>query len=366
MILLSSKEYGDIKNNSLHVTDIDYTDKKKISYNTIAYIGKRLRIRCKEMNLNNVVSNVHTVDVCKTKNTFFCITTTVQDVLAACPNTIILPSSSRYKDNSHEVASFDTKGMVLLYYAIISKKPKTYDMKFDYDFAKQIKRVKNSTIKKGDHNGSTGLYYSFGNKGSYEMVNNSSVGQYTTKVVKNKETNAERQKWCCSAENLIGEHLNESIQTLKSYIRNIPKLISPVIDVAYGMQKEHGDVNLKATKERESGIWMSTIVLNGQTSNFHSENDCTYTLVTVPKQCNKMNHGNKNRRMFLININEQNIFAVPMTHNLSLLYSGNFITHRQHCDRECEKDGSLFYNIVSYGNQRLYSHLKKSFLRNNT
>ena len=64
-----------------------------------------------------------------------------------------------------------------------------------------------------------------------------------------------------SAEKLIGEVLNEAINVMKSYIRNIPKLISPVIDVAYGMQKEHGDVNLKATKGKGNNIWVSTIVL---------------------------------------------------------------------------------------------------------
>ena len=52
------------------------------------------------MNMSNVISTVQQVDVCKSKNTFFCITTTVRDVLAAYPNTIILPSSSKYNENS--------------------------------------------------------------------------------------------------------------------------------------------------------------------------------------------------------------------------------------------------------------------------
>lgn len=99
--------------------------------------------------MNNVIRTVQQVDVCKCKNTFFCITTTVRDVLATYPNTIILPSSSKYKENSHEVATFNTTGIVLLYYAIISKKTKTYNMKFDNDFAKQIKRVKKVQLENG-------------------------------------------------------------------------------------------------------------------------------------------------------------------------------------------------------------------------
>ena len=87
---------------------------------------------------------------------------------------------------------------------------------------------------------------------------------------------------------------------------------------------------------------MTTVALNGQTSNFHSDQDCTYTFFTVPKQDMNMNNGNKYQRVFLININDENTFAFPMTHNLSFVYSGNFITHRQHCDAKCYNDSSLF------------------------
>lgn len=79
---------------------------------------------------------------------------------------------------------------------------------------------------------------------------------------------------------------------------------------------------------KESGIWMSTLALNAQISNFHSEDDCTYIVITVPKQCVKMNNGNKYQRIFLVNINAENTFTIPLTHNLSFLFSGNFITHR--------------------------------------
>ena len=75
-------------------------------------------------------------------------------------------------------------------------------------------------------------------------------------------------------------------------------------------------MNLKATKSKDSGIWMSTIAINAQTSNFHSEDDVTYTIVKVPNQCKIMNKGNT-RRMFLVRINSQNTFAIPLVHNIS-------------------------------------------------
>ena len=109
---------------------------------------------------------------------------------------------------------------------------------------------------------------------------------------------------------------------------------------------------------------MTTIAINGQTSKYYSENDVTYTVVKVPTQSKEMNNGIKYRRLFLLRINSEKTIAVPLHHNLSFLFSGNCITHRQHCDKECGLDGSIFYNMVSYGNKRLYSHNRQSFLRN--
>ena len=159
------------------MTNINCTNKKWIKYKNIAYVGSNLHVKNKSMHLHNSVAQVQYIDLSKCSKRIFFITTTVRDILYADPDTIIIPSASRYRNNSHEVSIIGDDGVVLLYYAIIAKKGKIFPMKFDYDFATKIKKVKNSTIKKGaDYNGSTGLYYSFGNKGSYEMIDNSTVG----------------------------------------------------------------------------------------------------------------------------------------------------------------------------------------------
>ena len=69
--------------------------------------------------------------------------------------------------------------------------------------------------------------------------------------------------------------------------------------------------------------WKRVSELSSDISNFHSEQDCTYTFITVPKQDMNMNNGNKYQRVFLININDENTFAFPMTHNLSFVFSHN-------------------------------------------
>ena len=365
LIQSSNKEYKDLKDNSIHLGNINNSNKKRVEYGSVLHIGSNLKMKKRDVMLNDVGNTLEFIDISKTRKRVFCLTTYVKDILAAAPDTIIIPSNSRYDGKIHEEYKVQQHGIVLLFYAILPTKATSYDLDFNQDFAKMIKSVKDSTIKKGaDHNGSTGLYYSFGNKGAYERIDNSTVGQYKTKTFKDDSKTMRLHSWCKSAETLIAMHLNESVISLKTYIRNISALISPVIDVAYKMQSKHGNVNLKAVETKNSGIWMSTIALNAQTSQFHSEDDCTYTLVKVPNQSKSMNLGNNHQRMFLLRINDKITYAFPLTHNLSFVYSGNFVTHRQHCDSSAYTDGSLFYNIVCYGNKRLYSHVKQSFLRN--
>ena len=55
------------------------------------------------------------------------------------------------------------------------------------DLVNLLKKTKPNICKsKSAHFGSNGFYVSFGNKGSYALLDNSSVGQYATKKSKNE------------------------------------------------------------------------------------------------------------------------------------------------------------------------------------
>ena len=108
------------------------------------------------------------VHTSKVKKRVFCITSSVRDILTVYPDTLIIASTHRYEKDSHKVQGIDNDGMVLLFYAILPSKAKKYEIDFDTDFHKKIRKVKASTIKlTANHEGSTGSYYSFGNKGPY-------------------------------------------------------------------------------------------------------------------------------------------------------------------------------------------------------
>ena len=104
--------------------------------------------------------------------------------------------------------------------------------------------------------------------------------------------------------------------------------------------------------------------MNAKTAVLHIEEDTTYTLITVPKQCKIGNSKeNKNRTYFIFQINPKQNIAIGMNMKLSFTFSGNFLTHRQHCNATINQDNSQFVNIACYGNNMLYSHIKASISR---
>ena len=47
-----------------------------------------------------------------------------------------------------------------------------------------------------------------------------------------------------------------------------------------------GNINMNQISISECGMWQPSICINAQTTQLHTENDCTYTVITVPKQDN--------------------------------------------------------------------------------
>ena len=57
------------------------------------------------------------------------------------------------------------------------------------------------------------------------------------------------------------------VKKLRAVIPNIHKLLSPVVDVAFDMQADHGDVNLQQVKTSAAGLWQSKVCINASTKN---------------------------------------------------------------------------------------------------
>ena len=125
-----------------------------------------------------------------------------------------------------------------------------------------------------------------------------------------------------------------------------------------------GDVNFNCVTTSEVRIWQSEVCVNSKTAILHTEEDATYTLITVPKQYMTGNSKeSKNRTYFIFQINPKQNIAIHMNMKLSFLFSGKFLTHRQHCNATTDQNNRQFVNIACYGNKMLYSHIQASLSR---
>ena len=125
----------------------------------------------------------------------------------------------------------------------------------------------------------------------------------------------------------------------------------------------NGKINLKKVPAFKCGLWHSDVCINDQTTNFHTENDCIYTLITVPKQEIIKNECLKREYQFLFKLNGYQNIAIKLVYGVTILFSGNFLTHRQYCNRPSLPMDDVFFNFASYGSEKLYRHIRKSFIR---
>ena len=152
------------------------------------------------------------------------------------------------------------------------------------------------------------------------------------------------------------------MKNVAKYIRNITQLISPILDISYDMQKKYGNINFKDVQTSSIGMWQSQICVNATTSIVHTEDDCTYTFIHVPNQQFKLSKKRKAESMFIFKLNENKNITLSLGNSCSFLFSGKFLSHRQQTATNLN-EGEYFYNIASYGNKKLFSHIKSSFKR---
>ena len=227
----------------------------------------------------------------------------------------------------------------------------------EHDVAK-LRHSKPSTVgnKTHPHFGASGEYYSFGISAVYKVENGSSVGEYANKRHKMEDKNRLINMYAKQLEAQLIGSVATAFQHLSTICYNVSNWIAPVVDVAYNLQRDNGDINIKNSDLFQLGVPQAHICVNATTSEFHTEYDQSLTYICVPKQ--KMN--GKNWYEFLFNINASTVLSLPMSVGLNLLFSATFLTHRQHCNNQ---NGHIFLNFASFSNKKLLRHMINSFKR---
>ena len=383
LIELTSIQWKRIKDNSIHVSDafLSETDVKNkreqtIFYNSI-YYGKNLQKQKSDISFNLGKKNggkmkCIMLNHSRIKKRMLYITTNRNEIKTMNPNHHIISSNA----TSTSSLSFQNSGKVLLF--VLNSSINTKKDKNCYEFSekdyKELVRFKPNIIKPkndGNHFQSQGYIASFGNKGYYGMVNStSSVSQFVNKKSECKVSQENIDRGALNFEKICSDQLESSLGQLEAIFPNISNIICPILNVVNQIETNTVDLNLKKQQTGHNGLWQSSICVNAVTKLFHIERDVTYTLITVPKQKTVKSGCKKTRETFFqFKLNNDNCIAIPMINQTSFIFSGTMLTHRQfsmdgYMNKKKRESLNPYFNIASYGNEKLFRHIRTSLNRN--
>ena len=152
--------------------------------------------------------------------------------------------------------------------------------------------------------------------------------------------------------------MTKGVLSLVSILPNLREYIAPTLNIAFDLQNNIGNLNMKKTAVSNEGMWQSSFCVDCQTSILHTENDCTYTVITTPNQ------EKKQAPIFIIELKKGFTIGLQMDPGLTFMFSGKYLLHRQMI-LDGNSTNDCFINFASYGNEKLFNHLKTTVGRVN-
>ena len=356
---LSQTEWKRWKDSSIHVSG--RVEKLEMGTKHILYknikVGKKIEKMKKKSMCNGRLIWWEEINLAVMKHGLFLITTPKDELLAH--TTVQIVDTVANSDN-HKPSGV----VVLLICRLDSLRDRT-GWAWGYEHFKCMKESKPNIIGGSlEHFGSEGHYYSYGNKGNFGIVDGSSVGQYVNKKYKNATRTTKALILADLLEEMAAREFAIGIDGLCKVVPKLKSLIAPIITQGYDLQDKKGMVNLKQIPASKSGLWQTSISVNAQTKKLHTENDATYTIITVPKQEQSTQKNDKRQYTFLFKLQNKTNMCIKLRSGITFCYSGKLLTHHQTCNMPCSPEVDMFVNFGSYGTQRLYRHMRTSFNRN--
>ena len=350
---LSHREHSRLKDNCIHLKDLDITsDGKLVGYKGIEY-GKNIKKGRTTLHSKDATFQTDDIYITKIKKNVILITITKDDAIKLLPSLIITSS----------IYNADPSGYIVLLCAKM-KKVTGKDKEWNQDDFKRIKKCKPNILQSSNHHQSSGFYASFGNKGSFAKALSSSVGQYATKKTSTLAKQLIINNEASYYERMTSNEITRSVNNFATVIPTIRSVISPVIETTFELQKDDTNINLKEGLASKDGCWQTSLCVNAATDIFHTEQDCTYTLISIPKQ--EMINDTNNRYDFIFKINAIQHISIKLIPGVSFIFSGTYLTHRQNMSSgKSNGEPTNFFNIASYGNKRLFTHIRKTISKLN-
>ena len=361
--MISKKEWKRHKDNSIILSSPLYgtiTNNNEILYREISF-GKNVKRINKKSIKDGHCTHFDQIKLTEMVGGYVFIVCDVHEIMHASPDVFILNSQIHHRVNYDKN---NDSPFVLLCLAVFQCKLASIRKEWgivDYEYGSNSKH--NVIARKGQHFNSLGHNYSFGNKAAYEIKESSSVSQYVYKKSTNVKKMNSSRLIATNLEELCANDLSFAISSLSKVFPTVRNVISPILKTCFELQSTNGKLkNFEKTRSYNDGLWQSALCINAQTKVFHTENDCTYTVISVPKQSKTTSPANIEYN-FLFKIQDRQILGINMLPGVSFMFSGKYMTHKQYCNVDAHPRENCFVNFGSYGNERLYRHIRKSFDR---
>ena len=349
---LSTRSYQRFKNNAIELDGLNISN-GMITYTHVKY-GNNIRLQ-----LNKKMA-CHTINLNEMKENFVIIVINRKEIdnHPYFKDIMTLQHGLHCHWNDNEENKHNPSGMLILLVAKLKKKKVENSFLWFQKHGEAVMECKNSVITSGNsHHGSLGKYFSFGNSAVYKTVNKSSVGVYQTKtnlsLIKKVKVGV--------IQDLVANELKEGVASLGDVIPLLNEYIAPVFNIGHELQRTLGADIIKKDKYSQSGIWKSVFCINARTSTFHTEDDCSYTVITVPKQ--ELKAEGKDYH-FLFKLNSEQSISLNMNKPLTFMFSGKCLTHKQSTFEDGNDIDNTFYNFATYTNKKIFNHVKCSLNRN--
>ena len=263
MMELSAKEWVRYKDNSIVVGGLgvcNTSGNTEVLYSNVEY-GKNVKYIKRRSISNGKPIHWNEINLSEMKGSFFMITTKKEECSKHFTNNVVFDTSNRQEESDKGDNKYHPSGFVVLCICNLEQQGDPNRPVYGTDFYKAIHGCKNNIITShSNHFGSSGCYYSFGNKGNYMTIDNSTVGQYASKRFATTMRPNEAKYNAELIENQCALELDSSVKDLVRLIPNMRTLIAPILDLAFKKQASMGSINLKEVPSSCNGLGHSAVL----------------------------------------------------------------------------------------------------------
>ena len=259
LLELYKREWFRMKNNSIVISqryDENIEKKNKVFYKSILY-GKNIRkhlVKSKDSSGNCI--GWMQIDVDNMKGKYIAIVCPKEEIHNH--QNIFVTEKIRYGDNQCRKPEVSSR-YLLLSLAVLQKKKKQDEVPWGINEYKIVQSLKINIISKhNNHNNSEGQYYSYGNKGSFSKVTNSSVGQYANRQFKDQHKQHMSNLKNDFMHSLTAKELRNGINSLCNLLPYLKANIAPVVNTAAKLQENSNSLNLKKMSRIRCGLLANT------------------------------------------------------------------------------------------------------------